>query len=146
MKENLVSSKRSIHGFTLLELMITVAIVGILAAIAYPSYLDYVIESRRTDAITSMTSIKLQQERFRFNCPNYATDIGTGGCAALELDTATESTDQYYDLDITTHPSVSGAYQITATGKSGQENDSDCPTITYSSNTDSFTPEGCDGR
>lgn len=145
MEINLVASKRSIHGFTLLELMITAAIVGILAAIAYPSYLDYVIESRRTDAITSMTSIKLQQERFRFNCPDYATAIGTGGCASQEISTATVSTEGYYDLSITPDPDVSGAYRITADGKNGQENDTECGTIVYFSDTDSFT-DGCDGR
>ena len=134
------------NGMTLIELMIVVAIVGIIAAIAYPSYRDYVIASRRTDAVTSLTAIKLAQERFRFNCPDYATSIGGGGCSLQELATDNVSTEAFYDLAILPHPSVSGAYQVTATGKNGQENDSSCSVITYDSDTDSISPTGCDGR
>lgn len=51
-------------GFTLIEVMITVAIVGILAAIAYPSYQDSVLKGRRAQARTAITDLLLQQERF----------------------------------------------------------------------------------
>lgn len=52
------------RGFTLIELMITVAIVGILAAIAYPSYTQYVERARRQEAIAVMLEVQQFAERF----------------------------------------------------------------------------------
>ena len=50
------------QGFTLIELMIVVALIGILAAIAYPSYQRYVIKTKRTDMMTEMQNIASQIE------------------------------------------------------------------------------------
>ena len=49
------------HGFTLIELMIVVAIVAILASIAYPSYKDSVLKSRRAEARTALSELLQQQ-------------------------------------------------------------------------------------
>lgn len=57
-------SHKRIAGFTLVELMIVVAIVGILAAIAYPSYIDSVRKGNRAEGRTAVTSLLQQQERF----------------------------------------------------------------------------------
>lgn len=67
------------RGFTLIELMIVVAIVGILAAIAYPSYRDSVIKSQRSDALTTLQRLASVQERFYTrNAPaTYAADFRT---------------------------------------------------------------------
>jgi len=51
-------------GFTLIELMIVVAIVGILASIAYPSYLDSVLKGRRAEGRAALTDLMQQQERY----------------------------------------------------------------------------------
>lgn len=51
-------------GFTLVELMIVVAIVGILTAIAYPSYSEYVLRGRRAEARTALLDLMQQQERY----------------------------------------------------------------------------------
>jgi len=51
------------HGFSLMELMIVVAIVGIIAAIAIPSYSKYVTRTRRADAITALETIALNEEK-----------------------------------------------------------------------------------
>ena len=52
------------RGFTLIELMIVVAVVGILGAVAYPSYLDSVLKGRRAQARTAIAELMQQQERY----------------------------------------------------------------------------------
>lgn len=83
-------------GFTLIELMITVAIVGILAAIAYPSYTDYVIRSKRADGKAALLAIQLAEEKWRANNTSYTGELGASG-----LKIGSTSPDQYYNLSIT---------------------------------------------
>jgi len=58
-------------GFTLIELMITVAIVGILAAIAYPSYIDSVKKGKRAEGRTALVDFLQQQERYLTQTGSY---------------------------------------------------------------------------
>jgi prepilin-type N-terminal cleavage/methylation domain-containing protein len=51
-------------GFTLIEVMIVVAIIGIISAVAYPSYLRYVTKSKRTECRTAIMQVMQQQERY----------------------------------------------------------------------------------
>jgi type IV pilus assembly protein PilE len=70
-------------GFTLIELMATVVIVGILAALAYPAYRGYTVKSRRSDAQIALTQVANQQEKFFTECNYYAANLtGTRGCGA----------------------------------------------------------------
>ena len=59
------------RGFTLIELMITVAIVGILAAIAYPSYQDSILKGRRAEGRTALLNLLQQQERYYTQTGSY---------------------------------------------------------------------------
>lgn len=61
------------RGFTLIELMITVAIVAILATVAYPSYHDYVIRGHITDGINGLSAVRANMERHFQDNRTYAT-------------------------------------------------------------------------
>lgn len=70
---------RTQRGFTLIELMTVVAVVGILSAIAYPSYVEHIRKSRRTDAKNALLDLASRQERYLTVHNTYAgtlTDLG----------------------------------------------------------------------
>jgi type IV pilus assembly protein PilE len=86
-----------ISGLTLIELMVVLAIVGVLAAVAYPSYQSAVQRSRRADAMSALNRIMQAQERWRANNPAYKatlTDPDLPGAAQLI------SPDNHYDLTL----------------------------------------------
>lgn len=111
---------------TLIELMIVVAIIGILAGIAYPSYQESVRKSRRAEAHTNLFALQLAMEKARGNCATYASGFGTGGCTSSQVNYTANSS--YYTLSIS---GASGSdYTLTATATGAQASDTDCATIT----------------
>ncbi|MFP4168032.1 MAG: type IV pilin protein [Desulfonatronovibrionaceae bacterium] len=66
-------------GFTLIELMIVVAIIGILAAIAIPNYMNYQCKAKQSEAKTNLGSIRTSQEAFRAEHDSFTTDLGDIG-------------------------------------------------------------------
>jgi type IV pilus assembly protein PilE len=84
--------QRQQNGFTLIELMVTVAIVGILASIAYPAYQDSVTKSRRRDVEGVLLDLSNVMERY-FTVNN--TYGGVAGTTATPADTGTPNTDIY---------------------------------------------------
>jgi len=117
------------RGFTLIEIMITVAIVAILAAIALPSFLDSVRKSRRADAFTAITTVQQAQERWRGNKSEYATDAQLiRGISAdppgLGLSRATSS--GYYTLVLSGSNSTGYAVVATFVADKSQAQDGVC--------------------
>jgi type IV pilus assembly protein PilE len=70
------------RGMSLLELIIVVAIIGILAMVAYPSYLDSVRDTRKTDGISMINKVMQAQERFFVNNLTYTVDLQDLGFSA----------------------------------------------------------------
>lgn len=107
------------RGFTLIELMIVVAVVGILAAIAYPSYTQHVIRSHRVSAQTQMLDIANRQQQYFIANRTYATktQIESNGFA-LSTDLANR-----YDYSITLGTTSPPSYSIQFTAKNSQLSD-----------------------
>jgi len=63
------------NGLTLIELLVVITIVGILAAVAIPSYTNYLVRARRADAKTALEQLRASQEMFRAERGSYSTDL-----------------------------------------------------------------------
>lgn len=107
------------RGVTLLEVLIVVAIIGILTVIAVPSYQSHITQSRRTEVQVQMMELKLQQERWRTTNPSYATLAELGGAPDNE----------YYSITVSNN--TVSTYLLTATAKGQQAtNDVACKVLT----------------
>lgn len=114
------AAQRGNSGFTLIELMITVAIVGILAAITYPSYQNYVMRAKRSTAQQLMLDISSREQQYLLDARSYTDTIGSGG---LNMTISTDVS-PYYTFAITVdNAAAPPTFTITATAIGSQVND-----------------------
>jgi len=122
------------RGFTLVELMVVVAVIGILAAIAYPSYKDYLRKGRRAAAQSMLMDVAQHQQQYLLDARSYATDLAT-----LNVTTPTDVSD-YYDITLVATDGPPPTFTATATPLSGTDQASDV-TLTID-NAGTKTPSG----
>lgn len=110
-------------GFTLMELLIVIAIISILASIGYSSYSGYMIEARRGDAVATLMEVSQLQEKYFMDNNQYAANRGT-----LGIDQNTSG--GHYQITVTSSD-TSRSYEALAQPKSGgaQADDSTCANI-----------------
>lgn len=116
------------RGVTLIELMITVVIVAILAAIAYPSFTQYVLRSHRTAAKTALHDMASRQERYFTTHNTYATTLADLGYPPGASVPVPDASNHYYDLGISA--ATATTYTLQAAPAGPQANDAECGTFT----------------
>ncbi|PTB34468.1 type IV pilin protein [Photobacterium phosphoreum] len=120
-------------GVTLIEMLIAVAIIGVLTAIAYPSYQDHVLKGHRTQAMGDLIKIQLAlEETYTQNSDYDFTIVSGGSCSFCNTD------NERYTLAVTQQDP---GYLITAKTKPLQNND-ECKDLSLDQ-TSKGLPEGC---
>ena len=108
------------HGFTLLDALVTIAIVTILTAVAFPSYQAMAKQGIRGDGVSTLQEVMQHQERFFLNNMTYTTDL-----TALGYDTSPlVSDDEYYSVAASVcGGSIARCVQLTATPRGSHAGD-----------------------
>lgn len=110
------------RGFTLIELMITVAVLAIIAGIAIPAYNGYIKSSRFAEAQNEFAKIKIAQSEFFLENNTYFGPVPNGGdfrTASGSMYTTLPADTSYFDFAVTNDPcgDFTQCYRVTATGK-----------------------------
>ncbi|MGQ3890909.1 type IV pilin protein [Legionella sp. CNM-4043-24] len=116
------------NGFTLMELMITLVIIGILTSIAVPSYKDYIVRSRRSDGKAALLDLASQMERYYSERNTYLNaTLGAGG--ANDVRASNQSPEGWYTLSIPVQ--TASTYTLQASPNNAQATaDTTCQSLT----------------
>lgn len=135
----------------MIELMIAIALLGILSAIAYPAYKDSIRKTRRADGVTAALAIQVAQEKYRGSCPTYAQNLGAANVCATSTVAPTLqlsggnyiSPDGWYVLSIAAGSASGSSYTINAVPQGDQAADT-CATLTITFS--ATNPNGVKGQ
>ncbi len=146
MRLNLIAKEKEL-GYTLIELLIVVAIIGILASVAIPAYQGSVIRGKRSVAQSGLLDLANRQEQFYLNNKTYTTSMNNlgytaalvfadGGNSAVALDqnqglVVSTSTARVYFVKI--NAATAAGYSIAAVPQLGQADDTECGILTLTS-------------
>lgn len=124
-----MNSLKKSSGITLMELMIVVAIVGILASIAYPSYQNHLVKTHRVNSTASLLELSQFMERYFSEVGNYT------GAALPFTQSPNDGSSAKYNIAFTggvttATAGMATAYTLIATPVGGQANDTQCGTLT----------------
>lgn len=128
MRKNDPPRSRRQGGFTLIELMIAVAIVSVLVMVAFPAYQDSVRKGRRSEAFSALTTLQQAQERSRGNFPTYCPNLASAPTLSVcGLNMPATTGNGNYQIELSTSPAPDAvSYTATATAQGGQAADTRC--------------------
>ncbi|MCK5668161.1 MAG: type IV pilin protein [Gammaproteobacteria bacterium] len=132
MKIHQWTHKQKTSGFTLMELMVTVAIVGILAAVALPRYRSSVLRSARSEGKSALLEAATRQEQYYLDNKTYTavmTDLGLSASPYI-----TEGGNYSVSAAASTGKTIATSYTLTAAPQGGQADDTHCGSLTLNSN------------
>lgn len=133
---------RSRGGFTLIELMAVVVVIGLLAAVALPSFLDSVRKGRRAEAHAALAQLQQAQERWRANNSTYT---GTLADLKLNLDASAHTPGDYYVVNIDSADGTGYTATANAVSGSSQAGDTQCTTMRVRLTGGNLQYGGCSG-
>jgi len=115
---SLIKNSKKWAGFTLIELMITVSIIGLLTILVYPSYISSVQQARRSDGKSTLLDVQAQLERCYTQSLSYSTCIPT-------LNLPVTSPETYYTVNVS-GTAATTTYTLAATAVGVQAQDTQC--------------------
>ena len=129
---------RTVRGFTLIELLVAIAILAIIAAVAFPSFQDSIRKGRRADAFSAIAAVQQSQERWRANNQQFSTSLSALRVASPAL----------YTVTISAPPdpaTLSTGYVVVAEGIGSQSGDRQCKKLGAQLLNGTLSVAGCTG-
>jgi type IV pilus assembly protein PilE len=127
-----IAKRNRIAGFSLLELVIALAVVAVLAAIAYPSYSQSIINGRRADGKTALVNLGNRMEQYYAQNNTFASAT-IASSPSTDVLSAAASEQGYYTLTIPPATLTANSYTIQATRAGVQTADTHCGNLTLTS-------------